>query len=30
MITSGGRILGWEMPSGEFVPVGENCMRQPV
>jgi hypothetical protein len=29
MITSGGRILGWEMPSGEFVPVGENCCANP-
>jgi hypothetical protein len=30
MITSGGDILGWEMPSGEFVPLGENCCENPL
>jgi len=24
-----GRIIGWEMPSGEFVPIGENCCEDP-
>ena len=24
-----GRILGWQMPSGEFVPLGKNCCQDP-
>ena len=27
--TMQGRIVGWEMPSGEFVPIDQNCCANP-
>jgi hypothetical protein len=30
MVVADGQILGWEMPSGEFVRPGENCCENPL